>query len=224
MDRKEKALEVERRLALAFGERLPREKRDMSHELIHAVLSQNTSRSNYDVAYRRLIERFPSVEEMADAPVKAIQEAIRPGGLYRQKSAAIKAMLEEIHSRLGDYSLEFLGGSSVGEAREFLTSLPGVGPKTASVVLMFAGGRKVLPVDTHVLRTARRIGLIDERTTAARAERELEELVPPAKRPGMHLNLVRLGREVCRARTPRCGACPALAVCDYRRSVANAQK
>lgn len=217
MDRKEKALEVDRRLAVAFGSRLPRDRRDMACELIHAVLSQNTSRRNYNLAYRRLTERFPTVEEVAAAPVAQIEEAIRPGGLSRQKSGAIKAILVQVYRERGDYSLEFLKGLSVGEAREFLTSLPGVGPKTASVVLMFAGGRKVLPVDTHVLRTSRRIGLIDERTTAEQAQNRLEGLIPPAKRPRMHLNLVYLGREICRARGPRHEMCPVNAVCDLYR-------
>lgn len=215
MDIKEKALEVDRRLTRALGSRLPSDRRDMAHELIHAVLSQNTSRNNYDLAYRRLTERFPSVEGVAAAPSAEIEEAIRPGGLSRQKSVAIKAMLAGIYRERGDYSLDFLGGLSVTEAREFLTSLPGVGPKTASVVLMFAGGRKVLPVDTHVLRTTKRIGMIDDRTTAVMAQRELEELIPPAKRPRTHLNLVRLGREICRARNPRCEICPVDNICEY---------
>jgi endonuclease III len=104
---------------------------------------------------------------------------------------------------------------TVPDARRFMTSLPGVGPKTASVVLMFADGRKVLPVDTHVLRTSKRIGLIDEKTTAERAEEELEALVPPARRPRMHLNLVHLGREICHARGPKHELCPINAVCDF---------
>ncbi|MBU4241288.1 MAG: endonuclease III [Actinomycetia bacterium] len=217
MDRREKALDVDRRLARAFGSRLPRDRRDMTDELIHGVLSQNTSRNNYDLAYRRLRERFPSVEEIAAAPVMDVEKAIRPGGMSRQKSVAIKAILAEIHRERGGYSLDFLEGSSVGEAREFLTSLPGVGPKTASVALMFAGGRKVLPVDTHVLRTTKRIGLIGDRTTAGKAQEELEELIPPAKRPRMHLNLVYLGREICRARGPRHEVCPLRPICGYCR-------
>jgi len=215
MDRGEKALEVDRRLARAFGSRLPRDRRDMIHELVHAVLSQNTSRNNYNRAYRHLTERFPSIDEIATAPLAEVEEAIRPGGLSQRKSVVIKAILAEIYRKRGEYSLEFLGGLSVDKSREVLTSLTGVGPKTASVVLMFAGGRKVLPVDTHVLRTTKRIGLIDEKTTAERAQQELEELVPPAKRPRMHLNLVHLGREVCRARVPRCEVCPAENICEY---------
>lgn len=214
MTREEKALEVDRRLVMAFGSRLPRERRELVLELIHAVLSQNTSRRNYNLAYARLIERYPSAASMAGAPLSRIEQAIRPGGLSRQKSASIKALLAQIHELRGDYSLEFLRDMSVPEARKWLTSLPGVGPKTASVVLMFGAGRKVLPVDTHVLRVSRRIGLVDRKLTAEQAERALEVIVPPAKRPRMHLNVVALGREICHARGPRHETCPVNMICD----------
>jgi endonuclease III len=217
MDREEKALDVERRLAKAFAQKLPpaSERRDVVHELVHAVLSQNTSRRNYNLAYARLIEAFPSMEELGAARVTAIERAIRPGGLSKQKSSSIKAILHTIHEERGDYSLEFVRGMTVPKAREYLTSLPGVGPKTASVVLMFADGRRVLPVDTHVLRTSKRIGLIDEKTTAEQAQQQLEGLIPPAKRPGMHLDLVHLGREICHARGPRHEVCPVNMLCDF---------
>jgi endonuclease-3 len=215
MDGREKALEVDRRLDEAFGGGLPRERRELTGELIHAVLSQNTSRKNYDLAYRRLMERFPGTGQIAKAPIGEIEKAIRPGGLSRQKSKTIKEILMALHEERGEYSLDFLRGMSVAEARTYLTALPGVGPKTASVVLMFGMGRKVLPVDTHVLRTAKRIGLIDPKKTAEQAEAELENLVPPAGRPRMHLNMVRLGREICRARGPRHEICPVNMLCDY---------
>ncbi|MBU1671053.1 MAG: endonuclease III [Actinobacteria bacterium] len=215
MDRKRKAREIDKRLVKAFGMRLPQERRDVIHELVHAVLSQNTSRRNYNLAYARLIEEFPTVEQLAAAPVGRIERAIKPGGLSRQKSAAIKEILSRIADERGDLSLEFVRDLKVTEAREWLTSLPGVGPKTASVVLMFADGRKVLPVDTHVLRTSKRIGLIDSRATAEKAQEILEEIVPPAIRPRMHLNLVELGREVCHARNPAHEICPVNMLCDY---------
>lgn len=218
MDRARKALEVDERLVRAFGAGLPAERRDVTHELIHAVLSQNTSRRNYNLAYDRLTARFPTIGELAGAPLAAIEEAIRPGGLSNQKSKALKEILHAVAEKKGDYSLEFIAGLPVPEARLFLTSLPGVGPKTASVVLMFSLNRKVLPVDTHVLRTSKRLGLIDEGVTAEQAERELELLVPPARRPRMHLNLVELGREVCRARGPQHHVCPVNMLCDSFRA------
>ena len=212
--RKRKAWEVDSRLVKAFGLTVPPNDRDMTHELIHAVLSQNTHRRNYNRAYQRLTDQFPTAEDIAQAPLAKIERAIRPGGLSKQKSRAIKEILTSLQAEKGDCSLEFLRGMPVPAARAFLTSLPGVGPKTASVVLMFADGRRVLPVDTHVLRTSKRLGLIDEKADAVRAEAELEVLVPPAKRPRMHLNLVELGREVCSARGPKHEICPLNAVCD----------
>ncbi|MHB8894061.1 MAG: endonuclease III domain-containing protein [Candidatus Geothermincolia bacterium] len=212
-----KAREVGRRLSKAFGVELPpvSERRDITHELVHAVLSQNTHRRNYNLAYGRLMEAFPTLEDLGKARVTAIERAIKPGGLSRQKSRAIKEILTSVKLQTGDYSLEFIRGMSVPEARAYLTSLPGVGPKTASVVLMFADGRGVLPVDTHVLRTSKRIGLVDTKTGAEDAQRQLEQLVPPAKRPAMHLNLVHLGREVCHARNPAHEICPVNMLCDF---------
>ena len=215
--RRAKARQVERRLNKSFAPELPPadERRDVIHELIHAVLSQNTSRRNYNLAYSRLMEAFATVEELAVAPVPTIERAIRPGGLSRQKSSALKEILAEIKSDLCDYDLEFLRQMKTPQAREYLTALHGVGPKTASVVLMFADGRQVLPVDTHVLRTSRRIGLIDDKTTAPQAQEQLECLVAPARRPAMHLGLVQLGREVCRARGPLHQICPVNMLCDF---------
>jgi endonuclease III len=212
-----KAAEVERRLAKAFGLKVPppTERRDVTHELVHAVLSQNTHRRNYNFAWDRLNEAFPTLEELGAAPVGAIERAIRPGGLSKQKSRSIKEILMRIREENGDYSLEFVRDMKVPQARVYLTSLPGVGPKTASVVLMFSDGRKVLPVDTHVLRTSKRIGLIDEKTSAEQAQERLEELVAPAARPAMHLNLVHLGREICHARNPVHEMCPLNMVCDF---------
>jgi len=215
--RRKKAREVEKRLVKAFSPAIapPGERRDIIHELIHAVLSQNTSRRNYNLAYARLMDAFPTVEVLAAAPVRAIEVAIRPGGLSRQKSSALKTILARIREDRGDYDLEFIRAMKVPEAREYLTSLPGVGPKTASVVLMFADARGVLPVDTHVLRTSTRIGLVDDRTSAVAAQEELERLVPPARRPPMHLGLVQLGREICRARGPHHEICPVNMLCGF---------
>lgn len=214
----EKARDVDRRLAAYFGNTIPRPERDVTHELIHAVLSQNTHRRNYNLAYARLMEAFPTIEELAAAPLAKIELTIRPGGLSRQKSKAIKSILVAIKESTGSYSLEFIADMDVPAAREYLTSLPGVGPKTASVVLMFALGRKVLPVDTHVLRTSKRIGLVDRKVTAEKAQAALEGLYPPQVRPRMHLNLVELGREICHARGPVHEVCPAKMICDEYRT------
>ena len=217
-DLRKKASEADGRLAAYFGNTVPRPARDVTHELIHAVLSQNTHRRNYNLAYARLMDAFPTVEELAVAPLSKIEMTIRPGGLSRQKSKAIKSILLAIKEKTGSYSLDFIGDMDVPEAREYLTSLPGVGPKTASVVLMFALGRKVLPVDTHVLRTSKRIGLVDRRATAEKAQAALEELFPPPIRPRVHLNLVELGRKICHARGPTHEVCPVKSICDAYRT------
>lgn len=217
MEPKEKALEIDRRLSRAFGNTLKPSGRDLLHELLHAVLSQNTSRRNYELAYRCLTEAFGDVESLAGARLADVERAIRPGGLSRQKSRTIKEIFARIEQERAELSLEFLRNMKVPEARAYLTSLPGVGPKTASVVLMFALGRGVLPVDTHVLRVSKRTGLVDGKTTAEAAEAELEAIVPPKARPRFHLNMVQLGREICHARGPRHERCPIAVVCDLYR-------
>lgn len=216
LDLKAKAREVGKRLSRAYGVELPPEpeRRDITHELVHAVLSQNTHRRNYNLAYDRLMEAFPTLEDLGRAPVASVERVIRPGGLSKQKSRSIKEILSTVRAERGDYSLEFIRTMGVPEARGYLTALPGVGPKTASVVLMFADGRGVLPVDTHVLRTSKRIGLIDWKTSAEHAQEQLERLVPPRSRASMHLNLVHLGREVCHARGPLHEICPVNMLCD----------
>lgn len=211
--RQKKALEVDLKLSAAFGEVLTPGGRDLTHELVHAILSQNTTRRNYNLAYERLTSEFPTLEELAKAPVAKIEKAIRPGGLSRQKAAVIKGVLASIKEYNGSYSLDFLKGLSTGKAREYLVTLQGVGPKTASVVLMFSEGRDVLPVDTHVLRVSKRLGLVSPSMNAERAEKELEILVPPPMRARMHLNMVRLGREICIARGPRHEMCPLNMLC-----------
>ena len=219
-ERRTLAEEVDLRLESAFGIKVPKGDRDVLHELIHAVLSQNTHRRNYNRAYASLMEAFPTLEELGDAPAFAVEEAIRIGGLSRQKSAAIKGILDAVLEEQGEYSLEFIRGLSVPDARAYLEKLPGVGPKSASVVLMFADGRSVFAVDTHVHRTAMRIGLIDEGRTAVQAQSDLEALVPADRRPSMHMNLVHLGREVCHARGPLHEICPLAPVCKTVRQQA----
>lgn len=187
-------------------------------ELVHAILSQNTSSKNYNFAFKRLTERFPSIEELALAPLEQIEEAIRPGGLSKKKSTVIKGVLEDIRKRTGGYSLDLLADINVDEARKFLTSLPGVGAKTASVVLLFGFGRDVLPVDTHVLRIAKRVGLVDQKTDAVRAESILEEIFEPPQRKSVHLGLVRIGREICYPRKPLHEICPLAEICDFFQS------
>ncbi|MBI4728555.1 MAG: endonuclease III [Acidobacteria bacterium] len=214
--------EIIRRLARAYGAghparpspvRLFPARRDPLDELIFTVLSQSTSDTNRDRAWDGLRSRFPTWEAAAHTRTPALARAIAPGGLANTKAPRIKAILREIERREGGLSLARLGGLTDSEVREYLCSLPGVGPKTAACVLAFSLGRPALPVDTHVHRAARRLGLVAPRASAERTEEALEMLVPPAGRVEAHLNLIAHGRTVCRAPQPLCRECPLLDLC-----------
>jgi endonuclease III len=186
-------------------------------ELILTVLSQNTNDRNRDVAYERLRMRFPgSWAEVRDAPVEAIEEAIRPGGLSNTKAVRI----QEILRALGDDDLAWLDEAPLEEARSFLTSLPGVGRKTAACVLLFSFGRPDVPVDTHVSRVGGRLGLFRPGAPFEEAHDELTRLArgDPDDAYELHVALIRHGRRTCVARAPGCGECPLRRMCPYARS------
>ena len=209
----ERVAEIERRLDDYFGVIAPEIRNDPIAELVGTILSQNTSDVNSERAYLALRERFPSWEAVLDADDAEIVEAIRAGGLAQVKGPRIKQVLERIADDRGDISLDFLTDLPPAEARAYLLSLPGVGVKTAACVQVFACGQPALPVDTHVHRLATRLGLIPPGTNAERAHDLLEEMVPPERRYSMHVHLIRLGREICKAQRPRCPECPLLEVC-----------
>jgi endonuclease-3 len=201
------------RLAGEYGSLPPPRRLDPVSELVLAVLSQNTSDRNSRPAFAALRRHFASWEEMAAASEEEIAEAIRQGGLARIKAGRLKAILEEIERRTGKLDLEFLRALLPAEARAWLRALPGVGPKTAAVVLLFSLGKPALPVDTHVHRVAVRLGLIPPGTTREKAHELLEALVPQAGFYSFHLYLLEHGRRVCRARQPRCPLCPVSSIC-----------
>lgn len=186
---------------------------DPLDELILTVLSQNTSDANSGRAFALLKSRYPTWEAVAEAPVEAIEEAIRPAGLAPQKAPRIFAMLKEIKAREGGYSLDRLERMPTNEVIEYLTSLHGVGLKTAACVLMFSLGRPVMPVDTHVHRVALRLGLVPKGCSADRAHHILQALLPEDQVYPVHINMIRHGRTVCTARSPKCGACPLAGGC-----------
>jgi endonuclease-3 len=189
-------------------------------ELILTVLSQNTSDVNSDRANAAMRGRFPTWEALAQADPTELAAAIRPGGLANIKAPRILAILEEIERRQGgSLDLSWMRGARSEEVAGYLTSLPGVGPKTAACVLAFSLGRPALPVDTHVHRVARRLGFFDERTNAAKAHLVMEELVPPRLRVRLHVGMIRLGRTICRAGRPVCGICPLQDLCPTAPSV-----
>jgi len=209
---------VAARLAAAYG--APRRGRAPSPfaELVATVLSQNTTDVNSARTFAALRRRFPRWEDLAGADVRAVAAAIRGGGLADVKARYLKALTREVLRRRGSLRLSFLKGLGDAEALAWLEGLPGVGAKTARVVLLFALGRDVFPVDTHVLRLTRRLGFVGAREGAAAAHRFWDEYCPPGRAAELHLNLIRHGREVCRAHRPACGACVLAEVCPSRGS------
>ncbi|HEX4672400.1 MAG TPA: DNA lyase [Solirubrobacteraceae bacterium] len=204
-------------------------------ELILTVLSQSTNDRNRDVAYLGLRERFPDWEAIRDAPVDQIEEAIRPGGISKVKSARIRSILRGIsdtaqpddsraaHSseagcraggkREGELSLDWLPECGVPDAQGYLTSLPGVGRKTAACVLLFALGMRDVPVDTHVSRVGTRLGLFRPKAAFEQLHDTMLEITPPGEELELHLNLLRHGRRTCYARRPNCWECALQRMC-----------
>ncbi len=177
-------------------------------ELVLTLLSQNTSDSNSGRAFIRLLDAFPDWPSLLDADVKAIERAIQPGGLAPTKAPRLQAMLREVWSCRGSFDLSFLRDWPLEEARAWLRSLPGVGPKTAACVLLFALGMPALPVDTHVHRVAKRLGLVPEKSTAEQAHELLEPMLTPEQVYPFHIQLIKHGRRTCAARKPKCSSCP----------------
>ncbi len=208
---------VHRRLERRFGPLTPPRSSDPLEELILTVLSQHTSDANAARAFASLRERFPTWDSLARAHPALVAGAIRSGGLANVKAPRIQAILRQIHDRVGAYDLSFLAELPDDDARRFLASLHGVGPKTVAIVLAFSLGRNALAVDTHVHRVTGRLGLIPPRASAERAHAILEGLVPPALRVPMHVGLIRLGREICKAGRPRCRICPLNDLCPTGR-------
>lgn len=181
-------------------------------ELILTVLSQSTNDRNRDVAYLRLRERFATWEEVRDAPVDELEEAIRPGGISKVKSARIKSILQAIEPREA-ISLEGLADMTVPEAQDYLTALPGVGRKTAACVLLFALGMRDVPVDTHVSRVGTRLGLFRPKAPFEEMHDEMLAITPKGEELEFHINLLRHGRRTCHARRPECAACALQRMC-----------
>ena len=190
-------------------------------ELILTVLSQSTNDRNRDVAYLRLRERFPTWEQVRDAPVSAVEEAIRPGGISKVKSGRIQEILRAISADPRDppheLSLDWLPRVPLEEARDYLVSLPGVGRKTAACVLLFAYGLHDVPVDTHVSRVGARLGLLREGAPFEELHDQMLALTPPGDELELHVNLLRHGRRTCHARRPACRECALARMCPSRR-------
>ncbi len=187
--------------------------------LVGTILSQATSDINSGRAYDALRAAFPSWQAVLDAPEEAVADAICSGGLANLKARRIQDTLGAILAKRGDLELGFLADLPLGEARAWLTALPGVGPKTAACVLLFNLGRPALPVDTHVHRVSRRLGLIGARVSAAAAHDVLQAQIAPEKIYDFHINVLLHGRRICHAQRPRCTACPLATHCAYYRAL-----
>jgi len=212
---KEKAIIIYTRLLGLYGIPEWRDPLPAIHELVCTILSQNTNDRNRDVAFNALIARFPTWEAVRDADPNDVINEIRPAGLANQKGPRLQQVLRQITDERGELNLDFLKEYSAQDALDWLTRFKGVGPKTASIVLQFALGIPAFPVDTHIYRVSGRLGLRPEKMTADQAHPHLAALFPPETYGPGHLNLIRLGREICLARKPKCEICPLSDVCDY---------
>ncbi len=199
-----------------FGVPEKRRKKDPLSELIFSILSQNTTDKNRDRAYASLRSRFTRWEDVMASDAVEIEEAIRVGGLAPQKSVRIKEILSEIYNERGRLDLDHLSDMERDEALDYLTSFKGVGVKTASIVLLFSLGKPAFPVDTHIYRVTKRLGLVDEKADVTAAHKIMEELVSEDKYFPFHILLIRLGREYCKARRPLCEECPLSSLCPSK--------
>ena len=204
---------VQERLDTIYGPIEWRPRMIAIDELIFTVLTQNTSDLNAERAYDSLRKVLPTWGQVIEAETAKVAAAIKHGGLSNQKAPRIQQILVEILKRLGHFDLEFLSSRPLEEAREWFTSLPGVGPKTAAVVMAFSLKMPAFPVDTHIHRVSKRLGLITEKTTADQAHPIMEDLIPEDDRYDMHVLLITHGRQICKARIPQCPRCPLAQEC-----------
>jgi endonuclease III len=209
-----RVVRIRNRLREIYGRPLAAPHRRPLDELILTVLSQSTSDRNRDVAFLALRERFAGWAAVRDAPLAAVVDAIRPGGLAPTKGPRIQAILRE----LGDPpSLDHLAGLPVAAARAELVALPGVGRKTAACVLLFSFGMRDVPVDTHVSRVGTRLGLFRPGAPFTELHDRALALTPRGQELELHVNLLRHGRRTCHARTPACRDCGLLRMCPTGR-------
>jgi len=217
-------------LTAAYGEPAWTPDYDPLGGLIGTILSQHTSDINSERAYQQLVATFPSWEEVRDAPTFQVAEAIRSGGLANIKAFRIQDVLHTLTEQqqeagqsesLSTYLYDELSRRSPEDAWHYLRSLEGVGPKTAACVLMFNLGLAVMPVDTHIWRVSKRLGLIGSKVTAGEAHDIFARITPPGWVYPLHVNLIRHGRQVCHAQRPACLHCPLITECKYAGSEIN---
>ena len=214
---KRKAAEISRRLIGRYGRYEEREGSPFD-VLIATILSQNTTDKNSHRAFASLYGKYDTPEKLAHAPEEEIAQLIRIGGLYEQKARLIRQVARLVIDEYGG-DLNFVCDADPVAARKELLAIKGVGPKTADCVLLFSCGRDVIPVDTHVFRVTKRLGIVPESANHEETHRVLMEEIPAGERGSVHVDLVRFGREICRAQGPRHDACFLIDLCDYARAV-----
>lgn len=207
-----KAQKVVDRLVKIYGHPAQRDDAPF-HVLVRTILSQNTNYRNTRIAYENLFSKFQTPEQIANADISELTALLKPAGLYNIKARRIKDMSKLI---VEGHDLSKLVHKNVDVARNNLLKIKGIGPKTADCVLLFVGGHEVLPVDTHVFRVAKRLGLAPADANHEKVKVALERRIPPEKRGAAHIALISFGREFCRARNPRCDVCPLFDLCDFR--------
>lgn len=215
-DLQKRAIKIHQILLNVFGEPIWRNPLPAIDELVSTILSQNTNDINRDRGFNALRAKFPTWEQVRDAEASEVIDAIRPAGLANQKGPRMQQVLKAITEERGSLDLSFLAGMPLEEARSWLTKFNGVGPKTAAIVLCFSLGIPAFPVDTHVYRVTGRIGLRPDKMNVEQAHPYLESVFPAETYYEAHLNLIRLGREICNARKPLCMNCPIVKLCDYK--------
>ncbi len=212
----DRALQIHNSLLAYYGEPIWRNPLPAIDELVSTILSQNTNDINRDKAFEALRARYPSGwEAVRDADTPHVIDCIRVAGLANQKGPRIQQVLRQITSERGNLDLGFLSELPLEEARAWLMKYKGVGPKTAAIVLCFSLGRPAFPVDTHIYRVSGRLGLRPQAISVEEAHPLLESLFPPETYYAAHLNIIRLGREICQARKAACARCPLQTMCDY---------
>jgi endonuclease-3 len=215
MDSHERAREVHKRLVDFYGHPDWRNPLPPLDELVSTILSQNTNDINRDRAFESLRNRFPTWEKVRDADSDQVIDSIRTAGLANQKGPRIQNILKEITIQRGSLDLSFLSEMPTETARNWLLQFKGVGPKTAAIVLQFSLEKPAFPVDTHIYRVTGRLGLRPAKMNAEKAHSYLAGLFPEETYYDVHLNLIRLGREICNARNPNCPDCPLQDICAY---------
>ena len=214
---KQKAWEMYERLLAQYGHQPNVPRREPMHELISTILSHRTTGKNEESAYRKMRARWPTWEAVRDASTAELAETIAESNFADQKAPRIQEVLRRIIDERGTADIEVLRDLPLDEALAWLTGLPGVGPKTASLVLLFCFARPVLPVDTHVHRVSQRVGLIGPKVDPTAAHPLLQALLPADARIlfNFHINTLRHGQQICIWVTPRCERCPLTNICDY---------